>query len=65
MSFDIDISKYWKKWMKKINYLASFKHYSFEICFLKKLWCGSREKFLCDLLKLVPLCEFAPVVKSP
>ena len=60
------MSKYWRKGMRKVNCLASFNYYLFEIGFPKELSCCTRNKFFVwPLLKLVLLCHFAPVVKIP
>ena len=50
--------------MKNVNCLTRFNLYLFEMCFPKELLCGFRNKCLCvSFRKLVPLRNFAPVVK--
>ena len=46
-SFKSKMSRHRKKRIKKINCLARFSHYLFEICFPKELLCVVRERNFC------------------
>ena len=57
-------SKYWKKRMKNMNYLASFNYCLLEICFLKEALCGTRHR-VCVTSRIVAPLQFCLRKENP